>query len=161
MDDWTREPSGGLAGDLVGRAVYPFDMDPPLPFLTWARRGGAGHVSPLGLNIHPTYGLWHAYRAALLFPVAFDMPPQSPGAHPCETCADKPCLSACPVSAFDGTRYDVRGLCRHICKRRGRGLHVAAAALRAMPARWDKASPMLRHRRNSTCGRFSPRGKKA
>ena len=49
-------------------------MNPPWPFLTWARRGGAGHVSPLGLNIHPTYGLWHAYRAALLFPVEFDIP---------------------------------------------------------------------------------------
>ena len=25
------------------------------------------------MNIHRDYGLWHAYRAALLFPVAFDL----------------------------------------------------------------------------------------
>ena len=84
------------------------------PFLTWARRAGAGHVSPLGLNIHPTYGLWHAFRAALLFPVAFDLPMQSAGAHPCETCADKPCLSACPVNAFNGTTYDVAACASHL-----------------------------------------------
>ena len=106
MDDWTRKVVEPLAVGLGAKAVFPFDR-PPLPFLTWARRGGAGHISPLGLNIHPTYGLWHAYRAALLFPVEFDLPVPSAGAHPCETCADKPCLSACPVAAFDGKTYDV------------------------------------------------------
>ena len=70
---------GDLARDLDARAVYPFDMDPPWPFLTWARAANAGHISPLGLNIHPAYGLWHAYRAALLFPVAFDLPRLSAG----------------------------------------------------------------------------------
>jgi hypothetical protein len=113
IDDWTREVMEGLAADLSATAVFPFDK-PPLPFLTWARRAGAGHVSPLGLNIHPTYGLWHAFRAALLFPVAFDLPMQSAGAHPCETCADKPCLTACPVNAFNGTTYDVAACASHV-----------------------------------------------
>ncbi len=114
MDDWTRDAVTRLARDLDAKPVYPFDMDPPYPFLTWARRGGAGHVSPLGLNIHPTYGLWHAYRAALLFPVAFDLPAPNPGTHPCQSCADKPCLSACPVSAFDGSRYNVEACADHV-----------------------------------------------
>jgi hypothetical protein len=113
IDDWTRDELGTLADDLSARVVFPFDK-PPLPFLTWARRAGAGHVSPLGLNIHPTYGLWHAFRAALLFPVAFDLPKQSAGAHPCESCADKPCLSACPVNAFDGTTYNVSACASHL-----------------------------------------------
>lgn len=114
MDGWTRTVVDDLARHLDATAVYPFDMDPPWPFLTWARRGGAGHVSPLGLNIHPSYGLWHAYRGALLFPVAFDLPVQKPGPHPCESCAAKPCLTACPVSAFDGTRYDVPACVDHL-----------------------------------------------
>lgn len=118
LDDWTRRTVAALAVDLDAKAVFPFDT-PPLPFLTWARRGGAGHVSPLGLNIHPTYGLWHAYRAALLFSVAFDMPPPSPGAHPCESCAGKPCLSACPVGAFGGKTYDVKTCAAHIAARQG------------------------------------------
>lgn len=120
MDDWTRDVVHHLARDLDAEAVYPFDMEPPWPFLTWARRGGAGHVSPLGLNIHPTYGLWHAYRAALLFPVAFDLPRQSLGQHPCEACLDKPCLTACPVSAFDGTSYDVPACARHLASAEGK-----------------------------------------
>ena len=113
LDDWTRSVVDPLAQDLDATALYPFDK-PAQPFLTWARRGGAGHVSPLGLNIHPTYGLWHAYRAVLLFPVEFDLPRMNAGAAPCETCADKPCLSACPVQAFDGTSYDVAACGRHI-----------------------------------------------
>jgi hypothetical protein len=113
MDAWTRVVVMSLAEDLGARAVFPFDK-PALPFLLWARRGGAGHVSPLGLNIHATYGLWHAYRAALLFPVEFDLPRISAGAHPCESCSDKPCLSACPVFAFDGSSYNVAACGEHI-----------------------------------------------
>jgi hypothetical protein len=113
LDVWTKSVIDPLADDLNATAVYPFTK-PAYPFLTWARRGGAGHTSPLGLNIHPTYGLWHAYRAALLFPVVFDLPKNSAGAHPCNSCIDKPCLSACPVSAFDGSSYDVVGCRQHI-----------------------------------------------
>jgi hypothetical protein len=106
MDEWTRVVVNQLAEDLGANALYPFDK-PAHPFLTWARLAGAGYTSPLGLNIHPIYGLWHAYRAALLFPVEFDLPRLSPGAHPCESCTGKPCLTACPVKAFDGSAYDV------------------------------------------------------
>jgi ferredoxin len=113
MDEWTRVVVDVLAEDLGANALYPFDK-PALPFLNWAKMAGAGFASPLGLNIHPTYGLWHAYRAALLFPVEFDLPNISPGAHPCEACADKPCLSACPVQAFDGSSYNVAACGTHI-----------------------------------------------
>lgn len=113
LDQWTKAVVDALAADLDADALYPFEK-PYAPFLAWARRGGGGHVSPLGLNIHPTYGLWHAYRAALLFPVAFDLPRQSPGAHPCETCLARPCLAACPVHAFSGSAYDVGSCASHL-----------------------------------------------
>ena len=113
LDDWTRDAAGALAAELGAMALFPFDR-PALPFLRWARRAGAGHVSPLGLNIHPRFGLWHAFRAALIFPVAFDIPMQQAGAHPCQSCADKPCLTACPVNAFSGTSYDVAGCGQHL-----------------------------------------------
>ena len=119
MYDWTREAVGNLARDLDAKAVYPFDMNPPWPVLTWARRGGAGHTSPLGLNIHPVYGLWHAYRAALLFPVAFDLPSPLESTHPCEACIAKPCLSACPVSAFTANGYDVEACAQHVSMPQG------------------------------------------
>lgn len=119
LDDWTRDVVDVLARDLDATAAYPFDVSPPHPFLTWARRGGAGHISPLGLNIHPTYGLWHAYRAALLFPVAFDLPSPKAGPHPCDVCAGRPCLKACPVSAFDGSAYDVDACAGHVASQSG------------------------------------------
>jgi hypothetical protein len=113
LDDWCREKVWQLSDSLQARAMFPFDK-PPLPFLSWARRGGGGHVSPLGLNIHPLYGLWHAYRAALLFDVAFDLPTPHAGAHPCESCSDKPCLSACPVSAFGSSGYAIEKCTAHL-----------------------------------------------
>jgi ferredoxin len=113
MDEWTRVVVDVLAEDLGAKALYPFDK-PAQPFLTWARQAGAGHVSPLGMNIHPTYGLWHAYRAALLFPVEFDLPRVAAGVSPCESCVGKPCLTACPVQAFDGSSYDVAACGGHI-----------------------------------------------
>jgi epoxyqueuosine reductase QueG len=113
LDEWTKSTVDHLASELDARAVYPFSH-PPLPFLTWAKRAGAGDRSPLGLNIHPEYGLWHAYRAALLFPVEFDLPRPTAKLSPCESCATKPCLSACPVSAFDGNSYDVPACTTHL-----------------------------------------------
>jgi epoxyqueuosine reductase QueG len=118
LDEWTKSVVDPLAASFDAKAVYPFDF-PHHPFLTWARMAGAGHVSPLGLNIHSRYGLWHAYRAALLFPVEFDMPRNSSGHHPCESCADKPCLAACPVNAFDGKSYDVPKCGQHILSNSG------------------------------------------
>lgn len=133
LDDWTRLVIERLAGDLDAAAVFPFDR-PPLPFLSWARRGGGGHVSPLGLNVHGVYGLWHAYRAALLFPVVFDLPKPSAGQHPCETCLDRPCLSACPVEAFNGIAYDVDGCARHLDSGRGEAcMSGGCLARRACP----------------------------
>jgi epoxyqueuosine reductase QueG len=106
--------------------------------LTWARKAGAGHISPLGLNIHRTYGLWHAYRAALLFPVAFDLPKMNAGSHPCESCADKPCLSACPVSAFDSERYDLAACGKHILSSAGdECMTISCLARRACPVGKD------------------------
>jgi hypothetical protein len=117
LDGWCRLVVDRLAEELDAMALFPFDQ-PPLPFLRWAKRTGSAFRSPLGLNIHPDYGLWHAYRAALTFPVTFDIPPVH-GKSPCETCAEKPCLSACPVGAFDGASYDVEGCTDHIASADG------------------------------------------
>ncbi len=137
MDSWTEQALDALAADLGGMMLFPF-ATPPLPFLRWAQRAKAGFVSPLGLNIHPEYGLWHAFRGALILPQVLELPPPTSDPHPCETCTDKPCLSTCPVEAFDGSSYDVDGCAAHISTPSGQDcLANGCKARRACPVGTD------------------------
>jgi len=113
LDLWSEAVLRDLAARLGARAVFPFSR-PYLPFQRWAQRAEACHPSPLGLLIHPDYGLWHGYRGALLFAAAIALPPPDRRASPCASCADRPCLSACPAGAFDGKGYDVPACARHL-----------------------------------------------
>jgi hypothetical protein len=78
-----------------------------MPFQRWAQRAEPVAPSPLGLLIHPRYGLWHSYRGALAFAQAFDVAAPKRAPSPCESCDGRPCLSACPVGAFTGDGYAV------------------------------------------------------
>lgn len=107
LNEWARSVVEPIARRLGAAALFPFGAKPPLPFQRWAMRADRVFPSPLGLLIHPDYGLWHAYRAALGFAEKLPLPPCAQVASPCETCAAKPCLAACPVGAFTGSGYDV------------------------------------------------------
>jgi hypothetical protein len=115
LDEWSVRVLTELAARLGARAVFPFER-PYLPFQRWAKRAEPCQPSPLGLLIHPDYGLWHSYRGALLFAAPIDLPPPDRRASPCASCADRPCLKACPVGAFDGNAYDVRTCARHLAR---------------------------------------------
>lgn len=99
LDIWSREVIGRTAEMVGARAVSPSDR-PFLPFQQWAMRAEGLKQSPLGILMHPEYGLWHAYRGALLFDRPVGMPRRRATAHLCDSCRSKPCLSACPVAAF-------------------------------------------------------------
>jgi ferredoxin len=114
LDAWTRRVVGDLARGLEATALFPFEGPPYWPFQRWAMRTEPVAVSPLGILIHPEYGLWHAYRAALLLADRLELPPRPERSSPCEACADKPCLSACPVGAFTGSSYRVEDCAAHI-----------------------------------------------
>ena len=113
LDEWSARVLNELAARLGARAVFPFAR-PYLPFQRWAMCAEACYTSPLGLLIHADYGLWHGYRGALLFPMAIDLPAPDHRASPCASCADRPCLKACPPGAFDGKAYDVPACARHL-----------------------------------------------
>jgi hypothetical protein len=113
LDRWTEHVVGGIAAEFSLEAVYPFNGPPYHPFIQWAKRSGSLFSSPLGLTIHPDYGLWLAFRAALLIDHPFDAPPAT-ASLPCATCADKPCLAACPVGAFSGEGYDFGACLDHL-----------------------------------------------
>jgi hypothetical protein len=132
LDRWTKRVIDPIAQKFGARAVYPFDPEVP-PFQRWALRAEAVYPSPLGILIHPEYGLWHAYRAALLFSERLDLPARSGVSSPCESCAEKPCLSACPVGAFNGSSYDLTACAGHIAKPEANCTSVGCHARNACP----------------------------
>lgn len=132
LDRWTKRVIDSIAEKFGARAIYPFGPDAP-PFHRWALRAEAVHPSPLGILIHPQYGLWHAYRAALLFSERLDLPPRLSMPSPCDTCVEKPCLSACPVGAFTGAAYDVGACAAHLASSEQTCLSVGCRARNACP----------------------------
>jgi hypothetical protein len=110
LDRYTRrvvEPA--VAGALdplgVGRAIhFPFGNHPLIPFQRLGRAAGLGGPGPLGLQIHPTYGAWWAYRALVLVGCALPVLP-APG-DGCAGC-DAPCVAACPAGAVARTGFGV------------------------------------------------------
>ncbi|MFP1633415.1 hypothetical protein ACLB6G_16915 [Zhengella sp. ZM62] len=112
LDAWSKAVIGDVAERFGARAVFP--SDPPyLPFQQWAMRAEGLRPSPLGLLMHPVFGLWHAYRGALLFGEALDMPLPEPARHPCDACDAKPCLAACPVQAYGPAGFDAAACGAH------------------------------------------------
>jgi hypothetical protein len=126
LDRWSRRVAAEMARDLSLQPLFPFEGPPYYPFQQWARRAEGLEQSPIGVLMHPEFGLWHSYRFAL-YGVDSDSRQPAPAAiSPCRDCDAKPCLHSCPVEAFDGNSYDVDRcagyLRRHAeaeCNRRG------------------------------------------
>jgi len=113
LDAWTRRTVEPQAAALGVGTVYPNDQ-PYQPFQRWALRAEPVAPSPIGLLIHPDYGLWHAYRAALLLDAApDDLPARDDRPSPCPTCVGRPCLAACPVGAHADAGFDVDACTGH------------------------------------------------
>jgi ferredoxin len=114
LDRWSRRLIESLARELGGKALFPFGGPPFLPFQRWAQRAEPVHSSPIGLLIHPYYGLWHAYRGARGFPEELVVAKPAPVPSPCESCMGRWCLKACPVGAFSEAGYDVAACAGHL-----------------------------------------------
>lgn len=105
LDRWSKRIAQAVEQEFDVTALYPFEGPPYYPFLQWARRAESLQQSPLGIMIHPQYGLWHAYRFALLLNEAIEKRTVI-SESPCQTCTHKPCLTSCPIQAFSEHGYD-------------------------------------------------------
>jgi hypothetical protein len=114
LDRWSRRLIESLAGELGAKALFPFGGPPFLPFQRWARRAEPVHSSPIGLLIHPYYGLWHSYRGALGLSEELAVAEPALAPSPCETCSGRWCLKTCPVGAFSEAGYDVAACAGHL-----------------------------------------------
>ena len=124
LDGWSKAVIGPVAAALGATAWFP--SDPPWqPFQQWAMRAEGLRASPLGILIHPHFGLWHGYRGALGFAQPLDEVEPLAADHPCDRCPDKPCLTRCPVSGVAPSGFDVAACSGHLRTQAG---HVSCMA---------------------------------
>jgi ferredoxin len=102
VDRWVdRVLNAVLEGPLLGtgaRIQWPrTDGIVPVSALAMAARWGS--PSPLGIFVHPRWGLWLALRAVVLLDSVWPERIEPVAPHPCDDCA-RPCLVACPVGAI-------------------------------------------------------------
>jgi hypothetical protein len=126
LDSWLRPEIDRVAAEIGATPVFPNDGPPFVPVQDWAARAEPVYRSPIGIMIHPEFGLWHVYRAAFLFGEAIDLAPRTNTPSPCDSCTNKPCLSVCPADAFLPDRFDAQACVSHvysaagtICRERG------------------------------------------
>jgi hypothetical protein len=101
---------------IAHAAYFPFDWaEPRIPFQRLGRAVGLGGPGPLGLQIHPVYGAWWAYRVLVVVDRAAGHRRRLRGLR----CA---------------MRGRVPGACRRADRVRGRGLSRAPAGRRTVPA---------------------------
>jgi hypothetical protein len=134
LDSWVdahlERAAAALGADLVFATRKPWP-----PIQRWAMKAGGVHRSPIGILIHPGFGLWHVYRGALMFAERLELPPP-PAAEssPCDACAKKPCLSACPADAFTPGAFDMHACVGHVESAKGKACTTGGClARRACP----------------------------
>jgi epoxyqueuosine reductase len=106
LDDFTRaiveaEAAAPMRSTGIGYVtVYPFgSRERNLNFMQLAMMAGLAGPSIIGVVVHPVFGPWIAFRAALLVEIEIDRPGEATGFDPCSTCSSRACISACPAAA--------------------------------------------------------------
>ena len=125
LDRWSRRLIDALAQEFEAMAFYPSGAT-ALPFQRLARHAEPVHQSPLGLLIHPQWGLWHAYRGGLQLRERLPLATTTVVEPACSRCRDRPCLSGCPVGAVARGTLEVERCVAHVrsdagveCRERG------------------------------------------
>ena len=137
LDRWSLRVIGGLAGSLLGTALFPFGGPPYNPFFDWALRTGRCWQSPVKLLVHDRCGLFVSFRGALAFRRRLDIPPP-PARSPCTICIGQPCMRACPVDALDQDGFDAQACRDYIGDTIGRDcLNKGCNVRRVCPAGQD------------------------
>ncbi|MDO6963312.1 ferredoxin [Rhizobium alvei] len=142
LDRWSEQTIRPIANRFGATAYFPSEK-PWQPFQQWAMRAEGLKPSPLGILIHPEFGLWHGYRGALGFTQELLVTPTEPQPHPCETCSDRPCLTTCPVSAIASDHFDVAACRSHLRSVAGVGgcMEAGCLARNACPVGQDLRYP--------------------
>jgi hypothetical protein len=106
LDDFTRAivndriaPAARAAG-VRCTTVFPFMQGKAtLNFIELGKAAALAGPSILGVVVHPRFGPWIAFRAALLIDQAIDAPGEAARFDPCPSCTARSCIPACPTGA--------------------------------------------------------------
>lgn len=112
LDDYSKDliikfGNESLNEDLTNNFLYPHDSL-TIPLQQLGRRLNLCAQSPLGIDIHPEYGLWFAFRAVVFSKQHLEEKLLPTFQSPCESCKEKDCLKgesfrkkrlACPIGA--------------------------------------------------------------
>jgi len=106
LDDFTRATVESEIAPAVRKSgarcsiVFPFmNGRATLNFMQLGKAAGLAGPSIVGVMVHPRFGPWIAFRAALLVDCALDEPGEASGFDPCPSCSTRSCIAACPASA--------------------------------------------------------------
>ena len=106
LDDFTRMVVEDKIAAVVRRAggrptiLFPFlQNERTLNFIELGKTAAVAGPSILGVLIHPTFGPWMAFRAAILVDELIDAPGNARGFDPCPSCTARTCIPACPTGA--------------------------------------------------------------
>jgi hypothetical protein len=80
------------------RQVFPGEQ--PVGLQRLGALAGWHHPSPFWVGVDAVWGSWFAYRAVVLANTQLPLTPQRTTPPPCDTCASKPCIKACPAGAL-------------------------------------------------------------
>jgi hypothetical protein len=107
LDDFTRRRVQAAVEDVLRPndvafgLFFPFGVGSrPLPFQRLGQAAGLPAPGPLGVQVHPVFGPWWAYRALVV--VALPIDADASLAPSCAGC-DQPCVRACPTHGADRT----------------------------------------------------------
>ncbi len=106
LDEFTRTMVGEKIAPALIRAavphavIYPFmSSGRTLNFMEAGKSAGLAGPSIIGVMVHPVYGPWIAFRAAILLREEIDEPGEARAFDPCPSCTARTCISACPANA--------------------------------------------------------------
>jgi hypothetical protein len=98
-------------GESGGSLFFPFTHSvPALPFQRLGRAAGLGGPGPLGLQIHPEFGPWWAYRGLIALAMSeAGWAAAAVGGAPGDGCAGcaAPCVAACPAGAVRSAGFSI------------------------------------------------------
>jgi len=87
-----------VPGGAIRSVRYPGET--PVGLQALGALAGWHHPSPFMVGIQPRWGTWFAYRVAVLANTALTATPPLQTRSPCDSCAQRPCVRACPAKAM-------------------------------------------------------------